>query len=312
MKCIALALGTLPFLTLSPAFAQSEPSPFELNLDSSSISTSASLGWLRGEAEELVYNPNGSKLSQLNWKFNGVNILKADIAWEPFNWLTASARGWMAISKGNSDMDDYDWLSPNQSNWSHHSEHPDTRLQDANEYDLNLKGWVVQQSGLKLGVTGGFQQTTFSWDAYNGSYNYDNGQDVGTFNEGKVISYKQTFKVPYIGLAAGYRYQDLEVNAQVKYSEWVDATGEDVHHLRNLGFADDQSGSKYYGASMDVGYYLLSDLKIFTELAWNDYREKVGDSRATNHATGVTTDHGSSTGLSNTNYNASLGLQYRF
>lgn len=121
-------------------------------------------------------------------------------------------------------MDDYDWLSESQSGWTHHSTHPDSDVNYANEFDLNLKGWIFQDANYKAGVVAGYQETRFSWTALGGAYDYNNGASVGNFPAGeRGIGYSQRFTMPYVGLAGQYRIDNFEFNALLKFSDWVRA-----------------------------------------------------------------------------------------
>lgn len=66
-------------------------------------------------------------------------------------------------------MVDHDWMSSEQPGWTDRSIHPDTSANYANEYDLNVKGWLLQGDNYKAGVTAGYQETRFSWTARGGS-----------------------------------------------------------------------------------------------------------------------------------------------
>ena len=168
-----------------------------------SLSVSASAGMLSGKSHEMVYDEvTGRKISQLDWKIKNVAILKGDISWDAYSFLTLNARGWTSLASGSGHMDDYDWMNAKQSSWTDHSSHPATNVNYANEYDLNVKGWIFQGDNYKAGVTAGYQETRFSWTATGGSYNYDNGTNTGNFPAGeRGIGYSQRFSMPYIGLA---------------------------------------------------------------------------------------------------------------
>ncbi len=136
-------------------------------------------------------------------------------------------------------MVDHDWMSSEQPGWTDRSIHPDTSANYANEYDLNVKGWLLQGDNYKAGVTAGYQETRFSWTARGGSYIYDNGRYIGNFPHGvRGIGYSQRFEMPYIGLAGDYRINDFECNVLFKYSDWVNAHDNDEHYMRKLTFRE--------------------------------------------------------------------------
>lgn len=295
------------------AFAES--ASFVPNLSSDSLSVATSVGMLGGKSKELVYDAsNGRKVSQLDWKIKNVAILKGDFSWDAYRFLTLNARGWTSLASGSGHMDDYDWQNSNQSGWTDHSSHPSTDLNYANEYDLNVKGWFLQGDDYKVGAVAGYQETRFSWTAYGGSYNYDNGAFVGNFPAGQAgIGYSQRFSMPYIGLVGQYRLNDFEFNAQFKFSDWVRAHDNDEHYMRELTFREKTSNSRYYGASVDAGYYVTQNAKVFAELTYSKFEEGKGGTQVIDTTSGQSASFGGdAAGISNKNYTVTVGLQYRF
>lgn len=285
------------------------------NFSSESFAVSTSAGMLSGKSHEFVYDTDtGRKVSQLDWKIKNVAILKGDISWDAYSFLTLSARGWTSIASGSGHMDDYDWMNSNQSGWTDHSSHPSTNVNYANEYDLNAKGWLLQTETYKAGLIAGYQETRFSWSATGGSYNYDNGAYTGEFPNGeRVIGYSQQFSMPYIGLVGQYRINDFEFNALFKFSDWVRAHDNDEHYLRDLTFHEKTANSRYYGTSVDAGYYVTPHAKVFAELTYSKYEEGKGGSQMRDNDSGESTSiGGDAAGISNNNYTITAGLQYRF
>lgn len=95
------------------------------------------------------------------------------------------------------------------------SKHPNTRLNFANEFDLNIKGWLLNQPDYQLGLMAGYQENRYSFTAKGGSYIYSSEggfrDETGSFPDGeRAIGYKQHFKMPYIGLTGNYRYDSFE------------------------------------------------------------------------------------------------------
>lgn len=297
------------------AHAETTSNYFKPNFSAESISTSASLGMLSGESKEFVYDADtGYKLSQLDWKINNVAIIKADLSWEVYPFLTLNARGWTSLGSGSGRMDDYDWLDENQAKWTHHSSHPNTNVNYANEFDLNFKTWFVQSEDYKAGIVAGYQETRFSWTARGGRYSYNNGTDQGYFKPGeRGIGYSQRFSMPYIGLVGRYNVNDFEFNAQFKFSDWVTGRDNDEHYQRNLTFNEKTSNSRFYGASVDAGYFLTPNAKVFIEYTYSKYEEGKGDTKIIDRKSGeIGYIGGDSAGMSNYNQIITAGLQYRF
>lgn len=305
----------LGLVVTEETLAQSKKDPYAGNFDSESLTISTSLGWLGGESKEHVYDAStGNKISELKWQIKNTAIIKGDISWDPLSWLTLNARGWSTLASSGSGMDDYDWMNPEQTHWTDWSNSPNTRLKHANEFDINVRTWLINRQAYKIGAVIGYQQTRFSWTSFGGHYQYNNGSDIGDFPHGeRGIGYKQKFSMPYVGLIGGYRYRDFEFNALFKYSTWVVAKDNDEHYMRDLTFRERTNGSKYYSASLDVGYYVTPNAKIFTEFAWNKYSQGKGGTEMINRISGETMyAGGDAAGIENKNYSVTTGLQYRF
>ncbi|PHM60962.1 omptin family outer membrane protease [Xenorhabdus ishibashii] len=225
-------------------------------------------------------------LSQLDWKIGDALIARGKVFWTPLDSLTVNADGWARLSSSDSKMVD----------------------------DLNAAGWLIKQSNYKLGAVLGYQETRFSWTAYGDHYIYDNSANIGEFSTGMVgVGYKQKYSVPYIGLSGQYRYQDFEFNFLLKYSPWVKAWGNDEHYMRRLTLPQRSDNVHYFDASIEAGYYLTQNTKVYTAFIWNKYREGKGKTKFTYYDADYTKDLGDdSIGIENRNYSLDLGLQYHF
>ncbi|ATF90627.1 Coagulase/fibrinolysin precursor [Cedecea neteri] len=298
-------------LLFSPALLAST----SFNFSPDAVTTNISTGVLNGESKELVYNQgDSSKLSELKWKIKNTPIIKGGISWDVQRYITLNANGWTTFASRGSHMSDYDWQTPGQSHWSDKSTHPDTSLNYANQFDLNLTGWLLKEPAYNLGIVTGYQETRYSWTARGGSYNYFNGALVGEFPAGKPgIGYSQKFSVPYIGLTGSYRYQDFDVAGQFKFSPWVNAQDNDEHYMRQLSFSEKSNNSNYYAATVSAGYYVTPNTRLYTELTWTRFAEAKASTKTRNNNTGETWSQGSgAAGLSNDSYTYGVGVQYRF
>jgi len=315
MNKYLITLGVFGLIVSDISLAKNINDPYAINLTPDSITISSSIGWLGGQSKEYVYNAyTGQKVSELIWRIHNTPIIKGDISWDPLFWLTLDARGWATLSSSQSAMDDYDWMYAHQSHWSHWSNSPNTHLNHANEFDINAKTWLIKRPDYRTGLVIGYQQTRFSWTAFGGHFQYDNGNYTGDFpGDQPGIGYQQKFSMPYMGLTGSYRYRDLEVNALLKFSPWVEARDNDEHYMRNLSFYEKTSGSRYYSASMDVGYYITPHTKLFTEFTWSKYTQGKGGAEVIDRESGESNySGGNSAGLENRNVSLTAGLQYRF
>ncbi|AHK20515.1 omptin family outer membrane protease [Yersinia similis] len=277
------------------------------------VTVSTSFGLLNAESIESVYQAEtaNKRLSQLNWKTNNAPIVKLDISWDALPRLTLTAKAWSTLSSGQGVMDNYDWLTPQQTQWSDWSHHEKTNLNYANEIDINAKIWFFKQHNYRVGPILGYQENNHSWTAYGGNFNYNNGTNVFAAPDGIVgVGYKQKFDMLYIGLAGSYRYQQLEFNALLKYSNWVNANAYDNHYSRKVSFKDSSKNSSYYSAVIDAGYYFTENTKLFVEAAWNQYSEGRGETQTLNYATG-NVGNGKS-GIEHQSQTLTVGFQYKF
>ncbi|ECI2308908.1 omptin family outer membrane protease [Salmonella enterica subsp. enterica serovar Infantis] len=275
------------------------------------VSAGLSVGALSGSAKERVYD-NGSRLSQLDWKFKNAPILKGGIDWDLSPWVRLGASGWVTMaSHGANDMVDRDWLIPGQDKYSHISESP-TILRSASFWDVNTTVWGINNDSLRLGVMGGWQQTDYKWDSHGGYYSYWNGFIEDKLPDGKGILYKLQFKMPYVGLTGGYRLRNIEMNTSLKYSHWVRASDTDEHYLRNITFRDRNRVSDFYSVSADIGYYITPQAKVFIEGEWMRVSNGKGGTTAEFHNEDSVGYSPYSSGIENTAYNVTAGLKYYF
>ena len=278
------------------------------------ISTGMSLGVLNGETKEFVYeSSDGSKNSQLDWKYNNAAVVKGSIDWDIVRWLSVGASGWTTLaSNGGNKMDDYDWLVDGQKQWSDHSWHPNTRLNYANAFDLNVNGWILNQPNYRLGLQTGYQENRFSFTAIGGYHNYDNGADIGTFANKLGIGYQQHFKIPYVGLIGNYRYKNLEAGGKFRYSGWVHSSDTDQHYMANKTFNASIHNQDYYALSANLGYYLTNNAKAYIESNWSHISNKKGKLTQNDRSENSITHYTNASGISNKNFMTSIGLMYTF
>lgn len=307
MKPIILLLIIMIVTFLSPVSNASQSNQNK-NLFSDNLSIHISSGRLTGQAKEYVYGENNSKLSELDWEIESTPIIRGDISWDTTPWLTLEANGWITLRPSHSTMHDFDWMIPNQTHWSDLSYSPNTRLNYANEFNINSHIWLMKKNNFKLAGVIGYQQTQFDWTAIGGYYDYNNGQEKGEFPPIPGIAYKQKLSVPYIGSKIQYKYKNWEFNALLKYSPWVLAMDNDEHYLRQLNFIEKTHSSEYYSARANLGYYITPQMKFFSEWIWNKYT--LGKGRTT--VNGISLSCSSCAGIENRNYQIVFGIAYQF
>ena len=307
MKPVILPLIIITATFLSPA-ANASQSNQDKNLSSDNLSINISSGWLTGQAKEYVYWENNSKLSELDWEIKSTPIIRGDISWNTTPWLTLEANGWITLRPSHSTMHDFDWMIPNQTHWSHLSYSPNTRLNYANEFNINSNIWLMKKHNFKLAGVIGYQQTQFDWTAIGGYYDYNNGQEKGELPPIPGIAYDQKLSVPYIGSKIQYKYKNWEFNALLKYSPWVLAMDNDEHYLRQLNFIEKTHNSEYYSVRTNLGYYITPQMKFFSEWIWNKYTQGKGRT----NVNGIPLNCSNCAGIENRNYQFLFGIAYQF
>lgn len=312
---------TLLFLLLNTGLAYAAMDDFSPKKFSAALSSGLLLNG--GKAKEFVYMDD-IKVSQLNWEIKNSPIVKVDLSWQPLSWLSLNANAWTTMAQSSSlVMSDYDYQDMTNpklvTDWSYH---PDTKMKYANQVDLNAQLFLLSDTQYKAGFVLGYQQNKFNWDAKGGIFRYGLEDDEGQYIPGtaqmlegqydankKVIAYKQTYRMPYIGLNAQYAHQKISLGATVKYSAWVTAKDIDHHYAREAVFYDQVKNMDYYGLNLNVGYYVRPDTQLFATFEWNKYREKMGKLYGISVEDGHEEGQGS---LSSQFHNLSLGLKYYF
>lgn len=308
--------GTITIVALSLPLIFSAAVKSEESADWEQVSAGINLGTLGGLIRERAYDsdPGGRKLSQLDWQYRNAAIVQGSLEWDAISWLSLGASGWTTLARKGGLSDNYDWLLDSQKTWTHHSTHPNTRLTFANQWDLHLTGWIVNEPTWRLGLLAGYQQGRFSFNAHGGSFNYGNGACTGVFPDIKIGGYKQQYDVPYIGLTGLYRYQNFEVGSSFKYSGWARAEATDVHYLHGLIFTDKTRNQDFFALSANLGYYLTKNMKVYLEGTWNRTTNKKANTTVTfdDNGTPGRVSFKDGAGIESYSFLTTAGLKYSF
>ncbi len=80
-----------------------------------------------------------------------------------------------------------------------------------------------------------------------------------------------------------------------------------------MTFREKTASARYYGASVDAGYYVTPNAKVFAEFTYSKYEEGKGGTQIFDNVSGQSgTIDGDAAGIANHNYTVTAGLQYRF
>lgn len=282
------------------------------------LSLSGSLGYLGGESKEYVYF-DGRQLSRLDWKIKNAAIIKLEANYDVLPWLSVNASGWTTLASGSGSMNDYDWQNTSSTDYTDSSS-SSAVLNEANEFDLNLRGWLLNTNDYKAGVIVGYQQTRFSMTARNGTYDYagtdanddydpNAPRDVGSFPRNQnLVGYSQTYKTPYIGLTGKYSINKFEFSTLLKYSHWVEASDSDNHYLNKEITETNNNNAELWSGEVNAGYWVTPNAKVFTVATYTYYPNKKGDiGKWDSDGYESMSDGG---GIQNRNWSLTAGLQY--
>lgn len=204
----ALPILTLLTITSPPAMADAPKDnavQYERRGDTG-LSVDLSIGVMNGEANEVVYNPNGSVLSHLIWTFDNVVVLNGNLNYK-WNWLNFGVKGRVNITD-DSTMDDFDFPGAicGISGPFCQSHHENTSVERALMLDLYAGAELLRVGQFGLQGVIGYKWEHNSWSARGGVSNY-----TLPFPNIPVISYEQWWEAPYFGLQASGEWDSVVV-----------------------------------------------------------------------------------------------------
>lgn len=254
-----------------------------------------SLGVLNGDAVEHVFDyegPGGARrnLSRLDWELKNIVMGGAQISARVTERLTLNGGLWLALSEGSGEMDDYDWLDPDSTDWTHYSL-SDVDVTEGYVIDVNA-GWdLLQSDNAALRVVAGYKQNGWSWEDRGVFLLYpDNGYIPYPLEGENMINYEQEFRIPYLGLGADYQAGALTFSAYLNWSPLVYANDWDHHIARNIRFKETFENGDMLGAGVDVRYQIergfFSGVFVGASIHYQQLDLIVGDMEAVDMSTG--------------------------
>ena len=318
----------------APAFAgdmQLQPGIFSDPEFEPTVTLGASVSRVSGQANEYVYKNDGNyKLSELNWKIENVVMLNAEVAVRLTPWLGFKLAGGTKLA-GDSEMDDYDWIEPATTDWSHWSHHPDTTVIEANRADASANLSLFRHPNFSLDAIGGVRWNAWGFSAYGGHYIYTTETDgfrgsEGDFDSGSAgITYKQSLITPYLGLQVNLLFERFYLDASVSGSPFSFAFNRDEHHMRiveidkekyELLFRDSMHNGSYVDYKIGGGWKYSDRVSITASWEREVFAHTMGSSTiyaqkpGTTNTIGLQSVPGKSAGYDNATDRVSLGLTY--
>ncbi len=219
-------------------------------------------GHLSGEANEWVYNDDGSVLSQLIWEINSLVMVGIGATVELNKWFSLHGDYWTLVSPGEGTMDDYDWMVSG-SDWSDWSHSDDVDVSEGSILDFSIELSPFRSfDDRPYSIRGilGHRVETFEWEERGGTYLYSESgfrDSSGSFTAGELgISYEQTFQMTYFGVAASYQWENFDFGCRVIGSPFVFGSADDQHHLRDFETHAELENGSMFSVALSGAYDL--------------------------------------------------------
>jgi outer membrane protease len=281
-----------------------------------SIGTNSSV--INGESKEIVYS-QGKTLSELIWRLPNVVLVGTDIKADISNLFFVNYSLQSNILKQSSTMDDYDWMSSTTSDWTHHSNHPNTTVDSVLMQDLSIALRSFKFGNYNIYLNYGIKNNYFSWYSKGGTYIYSNSDGsnfrgyTGSFAQNSLgITYQQIFYSKYAGLSFDYMLNNLKLTAKYGFSLSSQVSDTDIHHMRGLQFDDSFSGNTLSFIQTILHYHIRPHLSLSLNANLTNYALMVGDITMITLSKGSEVTYRNSAGISHTSYEFGLGINYKF
>lgn len=269
--------------------------------NTASFSIHGSLGMLKGEAHEIVYEPAvDHRLSELIWDISGITMGGVVGTINFYNIFRLNIGYWSALTEGNGGMEDYDWyLFDQPDTWTHLSQH-DVKIVNGWIFDVNVSTELYKfQSGMSLRGQVGVKQDYWKWEDSVKKYIYSSlghplaepspGYSWEQYNPtairdiiipgdgGRCIDYNQSFTIPYIGVSMENAWDKFRINGYLNLSVGVSAEDHDFHRLREIHFKGTFSGGTYVGVGLSALYNIDNSIYVMAAYDYQSIPEIKGD-----------------------------------
>ena len=289
----ALAASVPPTSRAMSASGATEAVPVKAAGSGFTFTLGASVGLVSGTASELVFDypfGNKTKMSELTWDIKEVTVAGVQASVGLGAKFRLNAGFWSALDEGSGGMVDRDWLyteesflvlTPDDDNWTHESQHPDTSVDEGTMADLNLSFEALRSGAFSLLGIVGYRADTWRWSSRGGTFIYSDESrrdTAGSFPDGaEVIRYEQNYDIPYIGIGANWASPAFRVDARLLLSTMVSATDTDYHVLRETLFEGDFSGGTYVGFGLNAAWEFAPRWFATLGLEYESISEITGD-----------------------------------
>ncbi|MGB3337030.1 MAG: omptin family outer membrane protease [Devosia sp.] len=257
------------------------------------VRINAAIGAMYLEGNEKVLNGNFT-VSHLIWQTR-TPVLRGSVAVDFGGGFSGGLEGSTA-GFGSSYMEDYDWLRGDDTfaNWSHRSQHPDTRLDHYFTGAASLGYELLNDDSAVIRAHAGFKYTDVQWTAYGGTYLYSNPgfrDTPGTIPDGVAgVTYRQQLPELFIGFDGEEQYGAFSVGGLLRGGVTFLSMATDNHYLRlpvPLRFVDSIYMAPTVTVGANVGFALGRNAKLTLAARYDHIFEQRGDVKEYNATTGA-------------------------
>lgn len=275
--------------------------------------------WLK--SNELVYEDDGRRLSQLIWETDAPVLTLGATARFKEVW-TVKANAQVGFS-GSTYMEDYDWLEPfaqagaPDDQWSDRSRHSNTDLDRYINLDVAVgRDFAVNDTTL-VNLHGGFKYTNVKRTSYGGDFVYStNGfrDDIGNLPDGeKGITYEQRYPGLFVGGEASTRFGAWTLTGLVRGGVTINASDTDHHWMKNNRYEEEYSATPFVSVGAQLDYALSERASIFLGGSFEKFFRKTGNTTIHDISTGeASPTFVDAAGMDFQSATISAGLKYSF
>lgn len=313
--CVALAIQAVP--ASAADFGIIDQSTIA---DNDKFTIGMFTGVLHTTSKELVYYPDGQRLSQLDWKTKVAPIIGGNFNVRLNERLSWRFEGWTRLLSGSSEMHDTDWRARDigYPYWTDRSVHPDTSLNRAYGFDTRVGYRFATYDSFSLEALAGYRFKKLRWEASNGSFVYSSFDSpapgyvslrdlTGRFR-GLGIRYTQWWQTPYLGISGKFDIKRVTLTAELVASPWASGRAHDTHLFRDYDSHDSGSRTKMVGFSLKADYPIEQNWVVFARFDYEAYDVVKGKTRGFEKEEYIVGD----AGLSNRSKVLDIGAEYRF
>jgi outer membrane protease len=256
------------------------------------FSTSASVGFLYGQSEEIVYKNNaGDYLSQLLWDMKplfyygyALNFERSKPLRRAGFFTNLSVK--YGAPSGTGVMEDRDWQDKRDHRLTHFSTH-DNFTKTMLLFDVKAGCSFPVFHTVALKVYGLLSFMDFSWESFDGYTQYASGSNgqydewnaslPKSYYEGQIIGYDQRWAVFGAGFSLTLPVGFVDIGLAFDISPFIWGMSIDKHWLRSLQFNDYLIGGIFLEPRLFVDFSFGRHVALALSVSWRLLINAAGD-----------------------------------